>query len=191
MSFEQDHLTDAARAALKRDAADAYVALVPDAPNADARGDLDRLSNGGAVKDAADRDADACCRAALWLWHDFLDESHAISQSVETPDGGLWHGVMHRREGDFSNAKYWFRRAGDHAAYPALAAEVQQAIRDEPADLRVFALTKDGWDPYAMVDLCETAHRSGDADLVRVAVAAQQAEWRVMFDHAVRLARGG
>src|SRR4051794_32254466 len=44
--------------------------------------------------------------AGLWLWHDWLDESHRISQRVETADGSYWHAIMHRREGDFSNSKY-------------------------------------------------------------------------------------
>lgn len=50
--------------------------------------------------------------AALWLYVDDLDRSHALSQSIETEAGAFWHGIMHRREGDFWNSKYWFRRAG-------------------------------------------------------------------------------
>ena len=69
--------------------------------------------------------AAACC-AGLWLLHNFLDESHRISQSIETPTGSFWHGIMHRREGDFSNAKYWFRRVGAHPVFAPLAEAVQQ-----------------------------------------------------------------
>ena len=47
-----------------------------------------------------DRDLAAACRAALWLYHDFLDESHTISQGVETAEGSYWHALMHRREPD-------------------------------------------------------------------------------------------
>lgn len=50
--------------------------------------------------------------AALWLYVDDLDRSHALSESNETEEGAFWHGIMHRREGDFWNSKYWFRRAG-------------------------------------------------------------------------------
>ena len=189
MSLEQDHLTAPARDALARDADAAYEAVVPTSPNADARDDLDALADAGAVKDARDRDADACCRAALWLWHDFLDESHTISQSVETADGSYWHGIMHRREGDFSNAKYWMRRVGDHPLYPTLAAAAQEAVGRESADKRVFAVFKGGFDPYAMVDLCDAAHRGGDPELTRAAVALQQVEWRTLFDACVRAAR--
>jgi hypothetical protein len=51
-------------------------------------------------------------QAGIWLYVDDLDRSHRISQNIHTPEGSYWHGIMHRREGDFSNAKYWFRLAG-------------------------------------------------------------------------------
>ena len=40
--------------------------------------------------------------AGLWLWHDWLDESHTISQALPSPAGSFWHAIMHRREGDFA-----------------------------------------------------------------------------------------
>ena len=47
----------------------------------------------------------SACLAGLWLYHDYLDESHAVSQSIHTPAGSYWHGLMHRREPDFANPK--------------------------------------------------------------------------------------
>src|SRR5262245_6497073 len=61
-----------------------------------------------------DRDMAAACRAGLWLRFNYLDESHKISQDIDTPEGSFWHGILHRREGDYDNAKYWFRRVGTH-----------------------------------------------------------------------------
>jgi hypothetical protein len=29
--------------------------------------------------------------SGLWLWHDFLDRSHEISQAVHTASGSFWH----------------------------------------------------------------------------------------------------
>lgn len=54
----------------------------------------------------------ALIQAAIWYYVDDLDRSHNIAQNIEGPEGAFWHGLMHRREGDYWNAKYWFRRAG-------------------------------------------------------------------------------
>src|SRR5262245_45894685 len=62
----------------------------------------------------ADEDMAKACLAGIWLHHDFLDESHAISQEIRTATGSYWHAIMHRREPDAENSKYWWRRVGDH-----------------------------------------------------------------------------
>src|SRR5262249_57161573 len=68
---------------------------------------LEALNDGSAFAPALvrDRDMAAACRAGLWLYHNFLDESHAISQELTTTTGSYWHALMHRREPGFDNAK--------------------------------------------------------------------------------------
>lgn len=72
--------------------------------------------------------------AALWLYVDDLDRSHAVSQGIESATGSYWHGIMHRREGDFSNSRYWHRRAAGHPLLvgkpEGLVGEVERAQGD-------------------------------------------------------------
>jgi hypothetical protein len=130
----------------------------------------------------------ACCLAGLWLYHDFLDESHRLSQEIETPSGSFWHGIMHRREGDYDNAKYWFRRVGKHPAYAALGEIVARRKADAPSEARSFA--SGGWDPFAFVDLCRAAC-SGRSELAAWCRAVQADEWLTLFDFCFEAASGG
>ena len=48
------------------------------------------------------------------LWHDAhgnWDRAHQLAQDVDTNDGAWVHAYLHRKEGDTSNAGYWYRRA--------------------------------------------------------------------------------
>ena len=62
----------------------------------------------------------------LALWHDARgdwDGAHRTVQDLETPAGAWIHAYLHRKEGDESNAAYWYRRAGKPVARGSLAAE--------------------------------------------------------------------
>ena len=126
--------------------------------------------------------------AGLWLWFDWLDLSHTISQQIETPTGSFWHAIMHRREGDFSNSKYWFARCRNHPAMQTLAAGAAALIHPRPADKSLLRLVLTGWNPDAFVDLVEQLHDNPGDPRHAVAIALQQLEWRTLFDHCTRAA---
>lgn len=97
-------------------------------------------------------------RALLLLWNDHHETAHASVQDLENADASLVHAILHRREPDFGNAGYWFRRVGQHPSYAALAASVTAAVSGPV----VAALVPGGrWDPMAFVASCERALRSG------------------------------
>jgi hypothetical protein len=165
--------------------------LGPGTPNSAAKPLLDKLSATTVLAPATVRDADmaACCLAGLWLYHDFLDESHRICQDVGTPSGSYWHAVVHRREPDFSNSKYWFHRAGGHPVFPDLCQAAVQLATAEPA-APGWLKVQSAWDPFAFVDLCEAA-QSGRQAAESLCRAIQQAEWELLFDYCYRQAIGG
>jgi hypothetical protein len=137
------------------------------------------------------RDMALAALAGLWLRYDFLDESHGISQNIDTSTGSFWHGIMHRREPDASNARYWFRRVGDHPIFGPLAGAAQRLAAESkaalPADFRWGAAP---WDALRFVDLCEQA-RDGSGPLRRLCMQIQQREWELLFDYCYRQAIGG
>lgn len=154
--------------------------------NSAAREALDQLTSkkafAHALRSVTDRGMGDCCLAAVWLLHDFLDESHTISQSINTATGSYWHAIMHRREGDFSNAKYWFRRVGAHEVFGELARRATTIPANRDNQSVVDRLTTSGdWDPFAFVDLCESVvHERADAR--DFCLDVQQVEWELLFD---------
>ena len=89
--------------------------------------------------------------AGLWIYVDELDKSHAVSQGLNDTTGSYWHAIMHRREGDFGNSKYWLRQAGHHEA----------------------CADTEGYDPVRLVDMAE----DGDEEVPNL----QRKEWAALF----------
>ena len=49
------------------------------------------------------------------LWHERRGDwnrAHEITQDLPGPEAAWVHAYLHRREGDQSNASYWYRQAG-------------------------------------------------------------------------------
>ena len=135
-----------------------------------------------------DEDSAQCCISAIWLLHHFLDESHVISQEITTSSGSFWHGILHRREGDYSNAKYWFRRVVDHPVYELLATTSQQ-LQDQHQWPGSLPLGGTQWDPYKFVEMCEDVVVNGGGNRV-LCEALARLEWQLLFDNCYRRAIG-
>ena len=121
----------------------------------------------------------------MLLWHDHFEAAHEICQDVETPEGSWVHGILHRREPDYGNARYWFRRVGRHEAFPELARRVGQIIQaragDQPALARL--VVGGSWDALAFVEVCEQAMFRRDARQIFMLREIQAAEFSVLLEH--------
>jgi len=68
----------------------------------------------------------------LALWHDGKGDwetSHNIAQDIYDRNGSWIHAYLHRREGDLSNARYWYRQAGRDEASVSLREEWEQLVK--------------------------------------------------------------
>jgi hypothetical protein len=116
-------------------------------------------------------------RAGLLYAYDGIDESHRIVQEIRTDQAGYWHGMIHRREGDFENARYWFRRTGRLGVFAEMHARASEV---SPLMARQM-----DWDPYVLVGQCEQARFGGDVDQKEL-VSLQRLEFEVMFGYLWR-----
>ena len=69
--------------------------------------------------------------ALTGLWWDAKGDwtkAHESAQQDEGPQGSWVHAYLHRKEGDSSNAAYWYGRAGKHAAKSALETEWTEIV---------------------------------------------------------------
>ncbi|MFC5648168.1 hypothetical protein ACFPYJ_03370 [Paenibacillus solisilvae] len=120
-------------------------------------------------------------KAGLHLLNDSLDRSHSYSQEIEDDATGCyWHGIMHRMEGDYSNANYWFHGAGAHPVKSRLNAKVadwlqngiilgelpDSAIRDTLVHMK----GQRAWNPGAFTDLIQQQVSGQGSDETRSAL---------------------
>jgi hypothetical protein len=125
----------------------------------------------------ANQKAFSLVRGALFYLFDALPEAHTIFQDAKGDLGSYWHGMMHRREADFDNARYWFRRAG---ALPVFA-EIHRAA----ANHSELMARQTSWDPYVFTGQCEQA-RFGECGSLQELAALQRIEFDALLDYSWR-----
>jgi hypothetical protein len=82
-------------------------------------------------------DASDLVKVGLHLLNDDLAASHTLAQVHEgEPLADYWHAIIHRREGDYGNSRYWFGRvgcapilAGFYGSYPGGPADFVEQCR--------------------------------------------------------------
>ena len=66
------------------------------------------------------------------LWYDAKgdwESAHEIAQEIENCSGALLHAYLHRKEGDQSNARYWYSHAGSKPFKGSLEEEWQSLLQ--------------------------------------------------------------
>lgn len=140
-------------------------------------------------------------KAGLHLWNESLHRSHVLSQDIQNPTGSFWHGIMHRMEGDYDNAKYWFERAGHHPVMNRLLKSKTDLVSEGDWDLvsndelrvnlRQFYLQR-SWDPILFIDLVQGTVTSGhELRLEKLLTALQKQEIIMLLEFSYRNACGG
>ncbi len=145
-------------------------------------------------------------RGALYLKNDDLAVSHAIFQQVGRDERSAttcyWHGIVHRREPDFNNARGWFQKAEGLVAGPvlnqAICTLLQQAIQmpdyGKARDVALVFLrhlkNRETWDGLYFLNLCQRCNNENDEALQRLLEDIQEKEFEVLFDWTFRQAIG-
>jgi hypothetical protein len=125
----------------------------------------DEAADARALSEASRR----CLRSLVWLWNDHLEEAHVEVQDLRGADAAFVHGIMHRREPDASNARYWFHRVGAHPVFDALPAVVVPVL-GSVTTLGRHLIRWGRWDPMAFIDAVSAAQGevgSADATVLR------------------------
>lgn len=67
------------------------------------------------------------------LWYDAKGDwslAHQLIQEIEDKNSAWIHAYLHRKEGDISNADYWYSRAGKRRPAISLEKEWEQIVTE-------------------------------------------------------------
>ena len=118
------------------------------------------------------------CRAGFLMFNDDLARAHDIVQTIGSPTGSFWHAIMHRREGDFDNANYWWNRAGEHPVFDEIFDLVLHRVPDFGFldELRAAG----HWLPREFNEWCRRSAENGESDAALREV--QRLEMKVLLE---------
>lgn len=131
--------------------------------------------------------------AGLHLCNDNLHLSHSYAQKIEhDATGAYWHGIMHRMEQDYWNAKYWFRQAGKH---PVMSKVQQRAaewltqnwsgqVEDQQSAQLLQSIQQGGWNSAQFCDLVEKSEEL-DSSLQTLLRQIQAIEVNMLLEYSI------
>ena len=120
-------------------------------------------------------------KCVAFLWHDHHDAAHDLCQDNHSLEGSFLHAMVHRREPDYWNAKYWFRKVEMHPVFIPLAQDAVQEIRSSKLETLTNQVVPGGiWDAFGFVDAVEQAAAKAFKDPTTPVLRQIQ---RLEFDH--------
>ena len=130
--------------------------------------------------------SDSLIAAMLWLRVGIIEPAHVIVQEDATQLASYLHGVVHRLEGDFWNAKYWFRQIHDKRLMQSLSIAIVEALEaDELLELakRLKIVQGTRYSPTDFVTALEhpSSHSQSDLDQVGELERIAWIEWKSLW----------
>jgi hypothetical protein len=123
--------------------------------------------------------------AVLGLRIGSIDRAHDIVQHGATPMDRYLHGVVHRIEGDFWNAKYWFRQVDDKGLLVSVGHEVistleSQNLLESSKSLKLFD-DQNRFETQNLVDAQAALSKKASSNQRELVQQIAQAEWNAIW----------
>ena len=112
--------------------------------------------------------------ALLYLRFGMMEPAHGNVQDAQRSIGAYIHGVLHRMEGDYWNAKYWFDRVRDSQLLDRIGLEIRELRQSQGL------ATEDWLGPLALNDACKNISAATRDQVVQSAAFEWQALWRIV-----------
>jgi hypothetical protein len=128
-------------------------------------------------------------QSALYLCFDCFGEAHNIAHDHEGLIGNWLHAILHGREPDAGNSKYWYVRTKIPAKFSqGIAQEALKVLgAGPPKELESLKkkLAKSGeWEPAAFVDICNKIRQEDpESPAYRALAQIQEVEWQGLVAH--------
>ncbi len=170
---------------------------------------LDRIAFGDLLHTGDDSSESSArlVQAGLYQRIDDLEACHTICQEVSRDrpcaEADYLHGIVHRREPDFQNARGWFRKAGGLGMFSEIREQVVGYLlrvlqipdfgkaRDVALEFLRHLEDRKTWDPLYFLELCLHNTQNGMPEETRLMEEIQEIEFRVLFDWTYRSATRG
>lgn len=93
-------------------------------------------------------------RCLTLVWFDYLELAHQIADEERSTEFCYFHAMIHRRERDFFNARFWFRQTDRrHVVFANITDEVRKYLNQKGDQQLLESLIRnDEWSPLEFLE---------------------------------------